>query len=144
MLPRDEAATILWTDEMRSAWGIALPLLNAGEDIPARMAFKEAYIKAVAAARDTGVPTNWQASLGHDADEREAVVRDAVERGLISSDHATNLLPAPRADGGLITLLTTGNAVPLLESMKPTEREAARPHIENLKNILGAKRKVSE
>lgn len=137
MLPRDEDATVLWTEEMRTAWAAALPLLENDEAIPARMAFKEAYIREVAAARADGIGPRWTVSLGHNVDGRAEVVKKAVEKGLISMDHAKALLPTPRNGGSAISLLlTTGDATPLLESMPPAAREAARPHIANIKAIL--------
>lgn len=43
MLPRNEADTAVWTQEMADAWRVALPLIRSGEIVAARMAFKEAY-----------------------------------------------------------------------------------------------------
>src|ERR1043165_278765 len=48
MIPQDEAPSVVWTQEMASAFGIALPLMD--DPVAARMAFKEAYAKAVAKA----------------------------------------------------------------------------------------------
>jgi hypothetical protein len=137
MLPRDEETTVAWTEEMRRAWAVALPLLESGEDIPARMAFKEAYIKAVADARDSGAGPQWSVSLGLDPDCRAEVVNSAVDKGLISRDHGNLLLPSPRNAGPIGILLETGNARPLLASIPESERGNARAHIEKLKAILG-------
>lgn len=136
MLPRDESVTALWTDEMRAAWGIALPLLESGEDIPARMAFKEAYLREVSQARDSGVPTRWSVSLGHDRDGRAEVINAAVEKGLISSEHAKHLLPSPKQASPLGILIATGNPLPLLEATAPPNKENALKHIEAMKAAL--------
>jgi hypothetical protein len=138
MLPRDEETTVVWTEEMRKAWSIALPLLDADESIPARMAFKEAYIREVSAARDSGIGPRWTVSLGHSVEGRTEALKKAVESGLITQEHAATMLPAPKSDGnGAMTLLlTTGDATPLLASLSPTAKAAARPHIENIKAIL--------
>ena len=93
MLPRDEAATVVWTDEMAEAMGVAQPLLNQGEFVPARMAFKEAYTKLVQKARDARLPVKWTASLGHDPAGREQVLKEAVERGRLPAAHVAGLLP---------------------------------------------------
>lgn len=93
MIPRDEGATIVWTAEMTAAWGIALPLLEEGEDIPARMAFLETYRTRVADARDAGIPVRWIVSLGHDKNGREAPITEAVQLGRISQERAEALLP---------------------------------------------------
>lgn len=92
-LPRDEASTSLWTSEAREAYGVAAPLIADGDMIAARMAFLESYRAIVARARDAGVPAKWHVSLGHDKRGREDVIRDAVERRLISVRMARNLLP---------------------------------------------------
>jgi len=93
MLPRDEATTVVWTEEMATAMGVAQPLLDKGEDIPARMAFKEAYTKLVQEARDARRPVKWTASLGHDPRGREQVLTEAVERGRLPAAHVAGLLP---------------------------------------------------
>lgn len=137
MLPRDEETTVVWTEEMVQAWAIARPMLEAGEDIPARMAFKEAYVKSVAEARNRKVATRWQVSLGHDTSGRTEPIRRAVELGRISAEHAKPLLPAPKGGGSIIHLITTGDATPLLQSMTPTAREKAIEHIAKIKEIVG-------
>ena len=96
MIPQDEAGSVVWTDEMAQAWGVARGLLP--DRVAARMAFREAYAKAVAKARDAGQPPQWSPSLGHDPGARDAALRDAVERGRIGIEHAQQhspmLLPA--------------------------------------------------
>lgn len=107
MLPFDEAATVVWTDEMSRAWGVALPLVEMGDKVAARMAFKEAYAREIAEARDRREPAHWSASLGHDREGREAPIVAAVAAGRLSMSHARQLLPAPRAEvtlGQLIAL----------------------------------------
>src|SRR5690554_6396441 len=56
MLPFDEYESVAWTEEMRFAWSVAQPLLEAGDKIAARMAFKESYTRRVDEARAAGVP----------------------------------------------------------------------------------------
>lgn len=95
MVPRDEAASVVWSDEMAEAWGVARPLIDAGDLVAARVAFIEAYRKAVQAARDAGRPVRWRPSLGTDPRGREAAVREAVERGRLSAERARAILPPP-------------------------------------------------
>ncbi|MFL9904659.1 hypothetical protein PQR71_42140 [Paraburkholderia fungorum] len=125
-----------WTDEMRQAWSIARPMLEAGEDIPARMAFKEAYIKALAEARDNRIAVRWEISLGHDADGRTQVVNRSVELGRITADHAKKLLPAPK-NSAMGHFLLTGDSKPLLENVAPEKRVNVKEHIAKLKEIVG-------
>lgn len=93
MIPRDEAATVVWTDEMAKAWGVARPLLEMGEDVAARMAFKEHYGAAVQRARDERKPVCWMASLGHDAHGRASALLAAVQEGKLLAEQVTHLLP---------------------------------------------------
>lgn len=111
LMPLDEAQSVVWTDEMAKAFGICGPLLDAGDKVAARMAFKEAYTKLVNDARDAGVSVNWVASLGHDPRGREAALLSAVDRGRLTLEYARSLepkLPAPSAKvltlvGGALT-----------------------------------------
>lgn len=95
MIPRDEASSVVWTDEMAQAFGIALPLLNEGDAIAARMAFKEAYVRIIDANKRQGIAPNWKPSLGHNPDDRERAISEAMRLGRISPEHAQSLLPAP-------------------------------------------------
>lgn len=78
MIPRDEESSIVWTDEMAQAYGAAAPLLAEGDRVGARMAFKEAYARLVAAARDQRQPANWTPSLGGNVSGRQLALIDAV------------------------------------------------------------------
>lgn len=116
-VPKDEAATVVWTDEIRDAWGIALPLLKAEDEIPARMAFKERYQQAVQRARDEKRPVKWSVSIGTDVVGRESVLTQAVERGRITAKHAAALLPAHQVGENprLALLLASATGGKLLE-----------------------------
>jgi len=89
----DEGPTIVWTEEIASAFGVALGLQE--DRIAARMAFKETYAAAVAEARKQGKAAVWSASPGRDPGGREVVLRDAVERGRLRSDYVDGMLPPP-------------------------------------------------
>jgi hypothetical protein len=93
MLPRDEMASTVWTEEMAQAWGLASQLLEAGDVVAARRAFSEAYAKAVQQARVRRDPVRWMPSLGSDVKGREAVVLDAVRKGRLTATQANALLP---------------------------------------------------
>jgi hypothetical protein len=57
------------------------------------MAFKDAYNRLVAAARQANKPAAWNVSLGWDMAKREAVVAKAVTSGLLPAPTAAALLP---------------------------------------------------
>lgn len=93
MMPRDEAMTVVWTEEMSQAWGVALPLINEGDNVAARMAFVERYKQLVSHARAAGRAAKWTPSLGTDAMGRERALMDAVELGRLPAEHVAGLLP---------------------------------------------------
>lgn len=92
-IPRDEYQSVVWTEEMRQAWGVALPLLEE-DPVAARMAFKDAYCKLVDKARTNREPVRWSVSLGRDPAGRETVVAEAVRAGKITQAHAKALIPS--------------------------------------------------
>jgi hypothetical protein len=91
MMPFDEAQTVVWTAEMSSAFGIVQPLLDEGDKVGARMAFRESYTRLVAEARDARKPVSWTASLGHDPRARAGALALAVENGRLTIDEAQGL-----------------------------------------------------
>jgi hypothetical protein len=93
MIPLAESQTVVWTDEMAEAFGAALPLIERKDNVGARMAFKEAYTKAVMRARDQGKPANWSASIGFDPAARAAVLQAAVNEGKLPLEWARQHCP---------------------------------------------------
>lgn len=114
MVPKSEADTVVWTEEIAKALGIVQPLLDEGDKVGARFAFREAYVRLVAEARDQGKPVQWLASLGHDPRGREAVLVQAIDQGRLSVQHAAQFLPLGNAHPKVAALLT-GAVKPLLE-----------------------------
>lgn len=108
MMPFDESQSVVWTDEMANAFGVARALLNDGDKVAARMAFKESYTRLIGEARDSGVPVSWSPSLGYDKNGRESVLADAVAKGRLTYSHAQQICPAlpPMAEN--ITALLNG------------------------------------
>lgn len=99
-VPLDEGATVVWTGEMAEAFGLCSALVNAGDRIGARMAFKEVYIRLVAQARQAGKPVRWIASLGSDIEGRKRALAAAVQAGNMTAEiayEACPLLPAPQS-----------------------------------------------
>lgn len=92
-LPMRESQTAVWTDEMSKAFGFAIALIDRGDVIGARMAFKESYTKEVARARDEGKPVRWVVSVGHDQAGRKPVIEQAVKQGLLTYEEAVNYVP---------------------------------------------------
>lgn len=92
---QDEAATVVWTAEMAQAFGVARSVLERGDEVGARMAFKEVYKRRVDEARRQGQGVRWQASLGWAADLREQALGQAVATGRLLAGTAA-LLPQPK------------------------------------------------
>lgn len=91
----DEARTVVWTDEIAQAWGIAQPVLRTGDEVGARMTFREVYNRLVVEARDTGRKPLWTASLGEDKAQRDVELTRAHAAGLLPEPERLVELPAP-------------------------------------------------
>jgi len=92
--PHDEATSAVLTNEIAEAMQIAKPLLDEGDKYGARMAFKEAYARIVNNNKNAGIAPKWFPSLGTDKNGREEVLKQAVQLGRLTQDHALSLLPA--------------------------------------------------
>lgn len=91
----DEAATVVWTEEIAQAWAAALPVLDARDQVGARMAFREAYSRLVDDARAGRKPARWFASLGWDEQQRAQAIGHAVQLGYLPREELL-ALPAPK------------------------------------------------
>lgn len=107
MLPRGEEGSCAMTDEIAEAMGIAAPLIAEGDTVAARMAFKEAYTRACARAREEKRPAKWFLSLGSDPAQREAAAIDAVRKGRLQLEHAIQYVPFERQAAALTAMGVT-------------------------------------
>lgn len=125
----DERETVVWTDEIAEAFGVAQEILDAGDKIGARMAFKAAYEKAAQGVRKV----KWIVSIGYDQEKRASAITEAVDKGLLTSQQARKYLPAPEItpEGHAIAGLLTGKVTHL-----PGNSEAKR-RIEEIRKALG-------
>jgi hypothetical protein len=92
---QDEADTVVWTAECAAAFALASPILALGDEVGARMAFKEAYTRMVAAARAECAPPAWSTSIGWDGARRDAAIGRAVIAGQLPAPAAQTLLGGP-------------------------------------------------
>lgn len=132
MIPRDEYTSAVMTTEMAEALGIAQPLLDEGDQVAARMAFKEAYTRLVDEAKRNGKAPAWFPSLGHDPRGRESVLTEAVRLGRLPASQVSELLPSPSAQ-----LLA-------IENKSAISPEKAKENIARLHAIIGKSRIASE
>lgn len=125
----DESETVVWSDEMSQAYALAMPLMQEGDNVGARMAFKEAYSRLVDSARRERKPVAWSVSLGHDQSKRHAVLLNAETRGLLPHGEALKLAP-PSGD------LNTTATLLLENSMKTADPQTIKDRVAELKAML--------
>lgn len=90
---RDEFASVVWTHETAQAWDIARQVLALGDEVGARMAFRDVYTRLVDEARRHRRPIEWKASLGFDPAGRSAAIEAAQVAGLLANDPMLQLPP---------------------------------------------------
>jgi hypothetical protein len=123
LLGFDEAETIVTNEEIVAAMATARPIFRSGDEVGARMAFRDAYERNVEQARATGRAPAWYPSLGTDSNRREAAIHEAVERGRIDPAKVAGLLPiAVSGDGHGIMALLEGKPLPSEISPAALER----------------------
>lgn len=95
----DERATVVWQSrEAQQAWHQAAQAIYLdGDQVGARVAFKEAYNRLVREAVNAGRSPRTAVSLGHDVQGRRDALTTAVDQGLLSREAAQQYLPAPEA-----------------------------------------------
>lgn len=98
---RDEWASVVWTQEVAEAWGVARHVLP--DEVGARMAFKEAYTRIVAAARASRQPHAWVLCQGFDMAGRTLALTMAAEKGR-HVDGVSGLLALPLPSGEVLAL----------------------------------------
>lgn len=107
----DESDTVVWTEQIAEAAGISQPILDAGDEVGARLAFRDAYERIL---RERPDAPRWFPSLGSDVARRASALDRAVRSGLMTESHAAGLLPPPAsASGAVIAGLLTGHPVEL-------------------------------
>jgi hypothetical protein len=131
----DEAETVVWTEQIAEAAGIAQPVLDAGDEVGARMAFRDAYERIL---RERPEAPRWFPSLGNDLARRAEALDRAVRAGLMTQTHAAGLLPAPKDPGPIGGALFDGKPLRLAD-LSPEDRERARRNIAKLKLVLSGK-----
>jgi hypothetical protein len=122
----DERTTVVMTQEMQEARAIAWSVWESGDEVGARMAFRDAYNRIIKTAP---VP-RWSVSLGFDVEGRVSSIGRAVELGQLTQEEAKRYLPAPR-EGGLIAGLLTGKVVDM-----PKNNAELRGRWESLKQAM--------
>lgn len=98
----DEQSTVVMTQQIAEARGIALPIYQSGDEIGARVAFRDAYNRIIKTAGD---PV-WFVSAGHDAARRVDAIAKAVSMGrLAPSSGAEHRLANAKQEATVVALL---------------------------------------
>lgn len=131
MAGRDEQVTVVWTSEIAEAWGVARHNMATGDEVGARMAFREKYNAIIEAGRRNGTALTWQVAEGFDPVLRVEALRVAAAQGRIphESVSAAQALPAPR--GPALLLSGPGDD----EAGAPSPRRAAA--LQAIRDALG-------
>ena len=133
LCPASEKDTVVWTDEMASAFAVASDLLAEGDKIGSRMAFKGAYERICKEHEWLKQPIQWQVSLGHDPQGRESVIHRAVSQGRLSPESASQYLGLNHDDAGPIAGLLSGKVVP-----HPKAHSVPLARLKEIKKIIDA------
>lgn len=141
MLPKSEDQSVVWCDEMAKAFGVAVPLMDAGDMVGARMAFKEAYTAQLQRARTDGVPVKWRTSYGFDKAGRVKAVREAADRKRLTQTEAATMIQHIGPIGDAFRIGGNHTAADAIEHMllsndSPGYREAGKTMLAELKKML--------
>ncbi|MGL5005686.1 MAG: hypothetical protein ACRDAM_22385, partial [Casimicrobium sp.] len=84
-----EAATVVWTPEIRAAWAACETIAVEGRDkVGARKTFLATYERVLQQVRARAEPVRWDISHGHDPHQRVAAIEEAARLNRIASADA--------------------------------------------------------
>lgn len=136
----DEAPTVVWTTETAQAYWAVVALLDEGDKVGARMAFRDVYEREVSNSRQAGTPTKWEFTLGTNPWARDQAIQRATELNRISQQHAEALLThintLETERGNAVLALVASNGVLTDESATEVDRDNARQRIAAIKSML--------
>lgn len=131
---QDEAETVVWTDQIAEAAAVAQPIIDSGDEVGARMAFRDAYDRII---RDRQDAPRWFPSLGTNVAKRQIALERAVLAGRLQKTHIDGLLPPPPPNekGQVIAGLLSGD----IPSQMPRDPEFKSRIATLLKQLKGNK-----
>lgn len=131
MIPRHESQSVVWTREMRDAFGLVRHMLEA-EPIAAGLAFKQHYKRLCDEAKMRNEPVDWEYSPGTYAAGRTTVLKEAIKKGRLTEKQVRGLDPLALEAPGKREL-------PAHDSTRRSGPEEIKPYIEMLKKKIGFK-----
>jgi len=128
----DEDNSVIWTDEISKAFlSIAMPILESGDKIGARIGFRDNYNRLVDQARSQGIKIHWFMTAGNNAQIRHDTAARAKELGLISGGSVDEYLLDDMTTAGseIAGLIGTTQVNAITDSDNKT-------HIEEIREML--------
>ena len=95
--PQNSDLTVLVTNEIMEAGQSAWALLQTGDKVAARMAFKDSYDRVVRNARERGLKPIWQLSVGNSGESTSAAI-EGLKSGFLSLEYIRTVLKPDDAD----------------------------------------------
>lgn len=130
LLAADEDRSTAMTAEITTALHAAGPVLAAGDEVGARMAFIDRYKRCLMDSRRERKPVRWYLSPGHcphgrqseiDRMKREGLISDSERAQLIEQHTQQAMLVSPEA-GAVVAMITGKPSIRPLASAEQIER----------------------
>ena len=133
MAPKDENSSSAMCNEIAGALGVARELIDSGDMVAARMAFKAAYKRLVEESKKECRKPKWWASLGHEPAGRHQAEVKAVEMNNLCLPPSERMaLPEPE-QAGFMSLEYLGEEA----AKRTSDPDHAREQCKKLKEMLG-------
>lgn len=129
----DEYDTVVVTDEIMKARESCQPIMDLGDEVGARMTFRETYQRLIDAARYCGKSPRWWVSNGTDRDIREQRIREAVDMGRLGRS-ALDLLP--RSSPTITETIKALSHVAVTDRDRMDRAEDAKSRLASLRDMM--------
>jgi hypothetical protein len=130
-LMADPDETAVMTDEMAEAWGQCASVYEIGDEVGARVTFRDTYNRLVSRSRAAGIKPAWTVYRGTHADLCVRRVQEAIRMGRLSDTALAGYLPS--ASGGMAAMIA-GMQEQAKQLSGPT-REVAENTIARLRSL---------
>lgn len=130
LMPKHESESAMLTDEIAQAIAVATPLIEQGDRVAARMAFKDAYTRLVERAKLEGRQPRYFPSYGTDKHGAVAMLAKAVQVGQIPLERALEWKPENATE---IVKMAGIKQHPLLAGPSESGKAAVKALLTNLR-----------
>lgn len=130
LMPKHESESAMLTDEIAQAIAVATPLIEQGDRVAARMAFKDAYTRLVERAKLEGRKPRYFPSYGTDKHGAVAMLAKAVQVGQIPLERALEWKPESATE---IVKMAGIKQHPLLAGPSESGKAAVKALLSNLR-----------